>query len=569
MGPTPPDSDNLSTSLVRKLPAAAASAFGVLIACLVLGGWAFDVMRLRSIIPGQPQMFPNTALAFIFASASLWLLGAEGAGVRGRFAARACALLVCALSLLTLAEYAFSHDMGIDRLLFSDRLRAEASAFAGRPSPHTAFSFFLLATALLFLGARNESAVRLAQMLALSTATVALLALVGYIYRVTLLYGISAYTGMALHTALTFMVLSFGVLWARPERGLMSVITSDTAGGLMARHLFPTAVLTPILLGVVIVIGARRGLYDTTFGMSLCVMASIIVLSALVWRNAKMLYCVHAGLEGKIEERTAELSQLNEQLQVEILEHQRAEASRVQLLRRLVTAQEEERRRISRELHDHMAQHLSALMLRLKTLNTATPIDPTARHNLQQIQELTDQLVQEVHHMAWELRPAALDDLGLRTALANYAEKWAERSGVAVDFHSSGLDTERLSPEVETSIYRIVQEALTNVLKHAGARRVSVILERRREQVLVIIEDDGRGFEMEAVMNEKEGEGSLGLLGMHERVALVGGTLNVESRPGAGTTLVVRIPVSSSPEKEVFPREYTANHFGRRSRRDA
>src|SRR5207248_3011051 len=157
--------------------------------------------------------------------------------------------------------------------------------------------------------------------------------------------------------------------------------------------------------------------------------------------------------------------------------------ARRQLLRVRVTAQEEARRRISRELHDQMGQYLSTLMLRLKTLRPLAAGQESARINLQKLEELTGRLVDEVHHLAWELRPAALDDLGLHTALQNYSEKWSERSGVAVDFHCGGLERQRLSPEVETTIYRVVQEALTNVLKHAEARLVSVIVERRRDHV--------------------------------------------------------------------------------------
>ena len=226
-------------------------------------------------------------------------------------------------------------------------------------------------------------------------------------------------------------------------------------------------------------------------------------------------------------------------------------------------AQEEERSRIARELHDQMGQYLSTLMLRLKTLRPLAAGQEQARDNLRKLEELTGTLVDEVHHLAWELRPAALDDLGLHTALQNYTERWSGRSGVAADFHCGGLERERLPPEVETTIYRVVQEALNNVLKHAGARRVSVVVERRRDHVLVIVEDDGRGFEVEEVSFAPGSGRGLGLLGMRERVALVGGALNLDSSPGAGTTARARIPVPPAAEKEVFPREYFANPLGR------
>jgi signal transduction histidine kinase len=549
-----------------------ATTLGVAVPCLVLVGWTLDIVALKNVLPGQPQMVPNTALAFILASLSLWLSRAEKPTGRAQLWARVLAGAVTLMSLLTLGEYLSGLDLRIDRLLFEDSLTG--ASFPGRPSPHTALSFLLVGAALPLLSSTRERAHALAQLLALTVFLIALLALVGYVYGVAFLYGITPYTGMALHTALTFVLLSLGILFARADRGLMAIVTSDTPGGHMARHLLPAALLVPVVLGGLIVRGARAGLYDTAFGMSLCVVASIGTLGVLICRNAATLYRVDAGrrqaegalrkaydeLEVKVGERTAELSRLNRELQAEVAEHRKAEAARAELLRRLVTAQEEERRRLSRELHDHMGQYLGAMMLRLKMLQPLATGQEPARANLRQLQELTGQLVDEVQHLSWELRPAALDDLGLQAALQNYTEKWSERSGVAADFYGSGLERQRLQPEVETAIYRIVQEALTNVLKHAEARRVSVIVERRRDRVIVIVEDDGKGFDAEAAPGAGRG---LGLLGMRERVALVGGTLNLESEPGGGTTVRLRVPVASPTEKEVFPREYLTNRLGR------
>jgi signal transduction histidine kinase len=127
----------------------------------------------------------------------------------------------------------------------------------------------------------------------------------------------------------------------------------------------------------------------------------------------------------------------------------------------------------------------------------------------------------------------------------NYTEEWSGRSGIEIDLYSTGLEGERLPAPIETVVYRVVQEALTNVLKHAAARRVSIVLRRSADQVLAIIEDDGRGFDAEGSAGPASSDGRLGLLGMKERLALVGGTLTVESAPGAGTTVIARIPLSA------------------------
>ena len=246
---------------------------------------------------------------------------------------------------------------------------------------------------------------------------------------------------------------------------------------------------------------------------------------------------------------------------LDLSEQKRAEETRKQLLRQLVTAQEDERRRISRELHDQMGQHLTALTFGLKLLKTSSQDRQSSDPLLPQLLELADRLEREVHHLAWELRPPELDHLGLQAALSNYVEKWSEHCGIRVDLVSTGMG-HRLPPEVETTIYRAVQEALTNVLKHARARGVSIILEQRSDHMLAVVEDNGRGFDSAGPANASEGEGGLGLPGMKERVTLAGGTLEIESGAGAGTTLVMRIPLPPDRD-EGYSYEQTSHPLSR------
>ena len=246
-------------------------------------------------------------------------------------------------------------------------------------------------------------------------------------------------------------------------------------------------------------------------------------------------------LEIRVQERTAALDAVNGALRDEIVERHRAEASRQELQRQLASAQEEERRRISRELHDGVGQHITALMLELKSLQSASSYLPNPA-TLASLQAITERVGKEIHDLALELRPTALDDLGLLRALSNYIEQWSATSKIEVDFHSSGWAGKRLPPAIETTAYRIVQEALTNVVKHAHASRVSLIIERRPKQVTLIIEDDGSGFNVETVPQHPH-SGRLGLLGMKERAALMEGEVKVESSPHKGTTIFVRLPL--------------------------
>jgi signal transduction histidine kinase len=159
---------------------------------------------------------------------------------------------------------------------------------------------------------------------------------------------------------------------------------------------------------------------------------------------------------------------------------------------------------------------------------------------------VAQQLDRDVDQLVWELRPTALDDLGLRAALTNYVQDWSARVGVPAELHMSGLMDDRLGPDAETTLYRIAQEALNNVAKHARARRVDIILERRTDHVLLIVEDDGVGFDTSA--QGEAGQG-FGLLGMQERATLVGATLEIESAPGNGTTILVRLSSGATNDK--------------------
>jgi len=223
-------------------------------------------------------------------------------------------------------------------------------------------------------------------------------------------------------------------------------------------------------------------------------------------------------------------------------ELRRKEAVRRELLHKAITAQEEERRRIARELHDEASQALAALLVSLRLMENAPSLEE-ARAQVARMREVVNQTLDEIRALAWELRPSVLDDLGLVPALTRYIQSCRSRFGMEIDLEVVGLDQVRLPWKVETALYRIAQEALTNAARHAGARHVSVILEKRGNQVLLIVEDDGRGFDLAQVRASSQERGRLGLYGMEERASLVGGRLTIESAPGSGTTVVVEVPL--------------------------
>jgi signal transduction histidine kinase len=255
-------------------------------------------------------------------------------------------------------------------------------------------------------------------------------------------------------------------------------------------------------------------------------------------------------LEARVRERTAELALANASLRSEIEERERAERARTELLTRLVFAQEDERMRIAREMHDQFGEQLTALGLGIRALRNGCADHPHLRPQVEALEQVAQRLDRDVDHLVWELRPTALDDLGLRAALANYVQDWSRRAGVRADLHTTGLSADRLTSQIETTLYRIAQEALNNVAKHARADSVDVILERRTDQVSLIIEDDGVGFEQGAAGPSHQG---FGLLGMQERAALVGATVQIESVAGEGTTIIVRMPIDGTAREDAAP----------------
>lgn len=222
---------------------------------------------------------------------------------------------------------------------------------------------------------------------------------------------------------------------------------------------------------------------------------------------------------------------------------ERKEAEKVlqekESLQKIVTAQENERRRIARNIHDQLGQQITALRLKLNQLEKSGGAAGVEHlRHIREAEKIVEQIDHDVDFIAWDLRPISLDDLGLRLTFFNYIKDWARYTGIKAEFHTHGIGKDHLPFEVETSLYRIVQEALNNIAKHAKARNVSVIVEKRKGTLALIIEDDGIGFNVEDKRAQSRG---MGLIGMRERAKLIGGELEIESSPKTGTTIFVHL----------------------------
>jgi PAS domain S-box-containing protein len=286
--------------------------------------------------------------------------------------------------------------------------------------------------------------------------------------------------------------------------------------------------------------GTPRYVYTTLVGLrpdSALVGYAAIAYEAPIPAAEEDIHQLRDVLVARVEDASQRLSESNARLTTEIVDRTQAEAARMRLLRRLIVAQEDERRRIARDLHDDLGQRLTGLRLALEALEGSAN-DTALAGTFTDALEMLAHIDEGLDFLAWELRPAALDELGLIKVLDTYVEEWSRHAGVRALFHAPLQDVERFAAEIEVSVYRIAQEALHNVAKHARARSVNVLLETRGTHIVLVIEDDGIGFQ-----GVGASEQMIGLTGMRERAAAVGGTLDIEATPGGGTTVLARIPI--------------------------
>jgi PAS domain S-box-containing protein len=277
-------------NLVSTLQSFARGA-GVAVSALgaaVLVGWALDVTVLKSLSAGLVSMKPNTAFSFLLGGVALQILSTGPSRTHLRLMSLACALVVSLIGLLTLSEYLYGWNLDIDQLVFSEAPNSLGTSVPGRMAPTAALCCLLLGTSLLVLDVRR--CYPIAQLLTLLAALVALTALIGYIYGVESLYGVGSMTRMALHSSLGFLLLSSAILLTRQDHGLLVIVTSDAAGGVMARRLLPAAIVIPLALGWLTVLGQRAGFHGPEFSVFLVVIWSIVSFSALTWWNSGSLY---------------------------------------------------------------------------------------------------------------------------------------------------------------------------------------------------------------------------------------------------------------------------------------
>lgn len=336
-------------------------------------------------------------------------------------------------------------------------------------------------------------------------------------------------------------------------------ILADAEGGELARYIAEQPSWSDLPLLVI----ARAGADSTRIAEAMDRLGNVTVLerpirivalvsavrSALRARSrqyqvrddAQALEAAKDELEERVRDRTAELRETNSTLEQKMLETEAAEQRAHILLRELVTAQETERARIARDLHDELGQQLTSLRLHLSQIGRDLSTNSKAREALLATEHEAQKIDSKVSFLSWMIRPTTIEELGLAQALRGYVREWGRNFDIAAEFRAGRSPRRRLLPEIEVNVYRIAQECLNNVAKYANATSVAVLMSINDKELTLIVEDDGVGFDAAAV-DRPASDGGLGIRGMRERANLLQGNFQIESTPSGGTTVYVRIP---------------------------
>ena len=540
----------MSTIITRyKNAALAGSAFVVFLNILVLVIYYCDLQVVIDFFPSQQLSNPVTALCLILCGLSILCWHAPKKIYQQ--VGRGLSFVVFIIAVIKCGEFVFKYSSFVDKWLYTNKLAAYGKF--GKPNfiaPNTAFCFLVIAFSLLI--ARNTKRRNTPEeYLASIVNLIAFISIVGYLYDSIELYHVKSFMPMAFSTALSFFLLSSGVLLYKSETGLLSFLTRKYDGSKMARFLIPFVFAVPLFTGLLKLYEDEAGLNSTSFGAAIFTCCNVVIFVLLnrycsIFLNksnkaliAEMearkdledqLRLLNKDLEKKVIERTGQKTALEKKLMYERLNQQQ------KIMQATIEGQEKEKKQIGMELHDNINQILASTQL---YLNIAATDNNLTQQMLEKARGQVISAIKEIRNLSKSLVPYGIETGDISEAISDMTTTIEMSSGIKFNCNFSKTALPKLDSHQRIAVYRIIQEQLNNIIKHAKAQEVSIVLREVNNYIQLAISDDGIGFD---VNSKKTG---IGLSNMKSRTELLGGIIQIESAKGQGCKLSVRFPAQA------------------------
>ena len=498
-----------------------------------LSGWVLNNYELKGGGLGEGAVNPVTAINFIILSVAFFFSVNKRTTKRwGKYVV----VPALAVSLIRLAEVAVDFPSNVSQLFFAPQIAADYAA--DKPNaiaPNTAIEFILLGTSILLLSFKKRMARTAADIIACVALLISSLSVIGQLYDTPDFYFINSLVPMVPATAVCFCMLSLAILFYRSDSGLFSVFTSQYQGSRIARYLLPLAIIIPIAAGGLSLYGQRAGIYSVGYGTAMFSMVTVVLLVLLIWQSAISINKSNRQLLQEVKVT----KQLSQQLQVEQQKafEQKLMITKMKLNQQLIEAtingQEKEKKQMGMELHDHINQILASTKLYIEMATT----DEKMRHQL--LRKSNDQLsyaISEIRNLSKSMVLHSETTGGIRQQMYEMIAHVELTTSMNITLKVPDNILNVLDAKKQVAIYRIVEEQLNNIIKHARASRVSIEMMRKGHNILLQIEDNGRGF------NPETSRPGIGLSNIQSRTEMLHGQMDIISGVGKGCTIKIVFP---------------------------